>query len=178
MDAQQLLAYVDQHREWAGWVVFLLGMIETTPILSTILVSTPFIVGMGALVSAGAIDFLPIFLGAGLGAISGSTLAWWLGHHFGRAILTWGPVARRPEWVQKANTGMARWGVWAVGISHIFAPLTSLIFLVAGMTRVPFWRFQLANIPGALLWAFLIPKSGEWGGDLAQMLWSWISTQS
>ncbi len=174
--AAQFLDYVNQHREWSGWGVFALAVVETTPILSTLLISTPFIVGMGALVSTGQMDFLPIFLGAALGAVTGSTFAWWLGHHFGQAILGWRSVEEHPDWVRRANDGMNRWGVWAVGISHVFAPLTSLIFLVAGMTRVPFWRFQMANVPGALAWAYLIPKSGEWGGDLAQVLWAWLTT--
>lgn len=169
--ATQLLAYVEAHREWAGLVVFLLSVAENTPIVSTFLFSTPFIVGMGALVSTGVMDFMPIFLGAAGGALTGSTFAWWVGHHFGQAILRWRWVAAHPDLVDKAQTGMNRWGVWAVGVSHVFAPLTSLIFLVAGMTRVSFWRFQSANIPGILIWAFLIPKSGEWGGDLAQYLW-------
>jgi membrane protein DedA with SNARE-associated domain len=173
--ASQLLDYVNQHREWAGWVVFALSVVETTPIVSTFLFSTPFLVGMGALVAAGAMDFLPIFIGAFAGAVTGSTFAWWVGHHFGRAILRWKPVKAHPDWVQKASDGMNRWGIWAVAIGHVFAPLTSLIFLVAGMTRVSFLRFELANVPGALAWAYLIPKSGEWGGDLAHHLWVWLT---
>ena len=31
--------------------------------------------------------------------------------------------------------------------------------------------FQLVNVPGALAWAYLTPKSGEIGGALLGSLW-------
>lgn len=175
MTAQDLLAYVNQHREWAAWVVFALAVVETIPVLSTIMFSTPFIVGMGTLVSAGAVDFLPIFIGAAAGAVTGSSLSWWLGHYFGRRILKSRAASDHADWLSRASAAMNRWGLAAVGLAHVFPPITSVIFLFAGMTRVPFWRFQLVNVPGALLQAYLYPKSGEWGGDLAQILWSWFT---
>ena len=174
--ATELLDFVNHHREWAGWVIFVLSVGETTPIVSMFIFSTPFMVGLGALVSTGDMDFLPIFLGAFAGSVTGSTMAWWVGTRFGEGILSWKPLARRPDVVEKTHQAMSRWGVWAVGVSHIFAPLTSVIYLIAGVARVNFWRFQAANVPGAFLWAFLIPKSGEWGGDLAQLFWHWFST--
>jgi hypothetical protein len=30
---------------------------------------------------------------------------------------------------------------------------------------------MLANVPGAIAWAFVIPKSGEVGGDVVGAIW-------
>ena len=43
--------------------------------LSIAIPSTAILVGIGALVATGAIDFMPIWLGAALGALIGSTFS-------------------------------------------------------------------------------------------------------
>lgn len=169
--ADGLLDFVARHHDWAPWVIFALAAGETTAFVSFFVLATPVLVGVGALVSAGALHFLPIWSGAAAGALAGSTFSWWVGHRFGRAVLSAGPVTRHPVPVARALLAFARWGVLAVFIAHVFAPLTSVVFLIAGVAAIPFWRFQLANVPGALLWAWFMPKAGELGGDVGLYLW-------
>ena len=53
----------------------------------------------------------------------------------------------------------------------ILALALGVVLLIAGVAAIPFWRFQLANVPGALLWAWFMPKAGELGGDVGLYLW-------
>ena len=166
-----VLGFVGAHREWSVVLAFLFAAAETTALLSIIVPSTAILVGVGALVSTGALDFLPIWAGAALGAVAGSTLSWWLGVAFGDRILGLWPLRNYPEQVVQGTAAFKRWGLWAVLIGHFFGPLRSVAFLMAGMARIGFWRFQLVNVPGALMWAFVVPKMGELGGDVASWLW-------
>ena len=63
----------------------------------------------------------------------------------------------------------------AVLIGHFVGPLRAVVFLIAGMSAMSFLRFQLVNVVGAVAWAFIIPKSGELGGDLAAWFWHYLS---
>lgn len=172
---QRLLDLVSRNRDWAPLAVALVATIDSTAVISLLLPATPFLLAVGALVSTGAIEFWLVWAGAAVGGAAGSTLSWWVGHHFGRAILTWRALQDHAETVQRATDFLHRWGTWAVLAGHIFAPLTSIVFLLAGMGRIPFWRFQLFNLPGVVLWAWFLPKAGEYGGYLATWLWAYFT---
>ena len=45
------------------------------------------------------------------------------------------------------------------------------MFIAAGTAMMPALRFMVANVPGALIWAYAIPKSGEIGGNVLGHLW-------
>ena len=172
--ADGMMAFATAHQAWAWGIILVMSVLETTPIASSVVPTMPVLIGLGALAADGAISLLPVVVGAWIGAVIGSTFAWWLGHHFGRAILRWKPIESHPAWVKTGTLSVNRYGPWVILISHIFAPLTALVFLIAGVTRMPFWRFQLANVPGALAWAYLVPKTGQWGLDLLEQLWRWL----
>ena len=97
----------------------------------------------------------------------------WLGCRYGpsdaeRLAAQQGPGARSSA----ASQAFARWGPGAVFVGHFFGPLRSIVFIAAGVSLMRALRFQLANIPGALIWAYAIPKSGEIGGSVLGHLWS------
>lgn len=170
--AAAVLDFVSRNRGWAPWVVALLAALESMAFVSFVVPSSAVLVGVGALVAAGSLDFLPIWTGAVAGAALGTTLSWWAGRAVGPAILNSGPFARHPGPVERARGWFDRWGLLAVFLGHVFAPVTSTVFLLAGVARVSFRRFQAANLPGAMIWAFFLPKAGEIGASVAAWLWS------
>lgn len=163
--------FISANRSWAGTIVFLLALGETVAFVSILIPSTAILVGVGALVSAGALDFAPLFLGAALGALAGSTFSWWLGRRYGPALMERWPMNRDPDLVRRGTDAFARWGASAVLIGHFFGPLRAVAFAMAGFSDMRLRAFQAANVPGAIAWAFLIPKSGEWGGDVLGAIW-------
>ena len=57
----------------------------------------------------------------------------------------------------------ARWGVLGVFLGRFLGPLRATVPLVAGMGGMPVWRFQIANVTSAVLWAagLLVPGAFE-----------------
>lgn len=166
-----VLDFVSLHREWAGLIVFLLAFAETLAFVSILIPSTVLLVGIGALVAAGALDFMPLFIGAASGALLGSTISYWLGLRYGPAMMQLWPLNRDPDLLERGRASFARWGASAVLIGHFFGPLRSVAFAGAGFAAMPALVFQAANVPGSIAWAFLIPKSGELGGDALGAIW-------
>jgi len=169
------VAFIAANREWAPWLVFLLALGETTAFVSILIPSTAILVGIGALVATGALDFWPLFVACTAGALVGSCFSYWLGDRFGPAIAQMWPLSRDPGLVRRSADAFARWGAFAVLIGHFFGPLRAIVFAGAGFSDMRMRTFMLANIPGCIAWAFLIPKSGEIGGDIVGAAWRALS---
>ncbi len=163
--------FVAAHRAWAPLIAFALAFLETLAFVSLLVPSTVLLAGVGGLVAAGALDLLPIWIGASAGALVGSTLSYLLGRRYGPSVLAVWPLSRDPDLVERGRQSFARWGSPAVLIAHFFGPLRSVAFLLAGASAMRLLTFQAVNVPGAMAWAYLTPLSGEIGGALIGTLW-------
>lgn len=172
---ERVLEFVRENAAWAPYLAFLFAFAETVAFVSILIPSTAILVGVGGLVATGALQMFPLWLGASAGALLGSTFSWWLGRRYGQSILSIGPLANQQATVARGKAAFARFGPAAVLIGHFFGPLRAVAFVLAGAAVMSLLRFQLANIPGALAWAYLVPKSGEVGGDVIGHLWRSLS---
>ncbi|WP_290736536.1 DedA family protein [Amaricoccus sp.] len=168
---ERLLDFVRDNATWAPYIAFAFAFAETVAFVSILIPSTAILFGVGGLVATGALQLFPLWVGASLGALTGSTLSWWLGRRFGPSILSAGPLRNQQPTVERGKGLFVRFGPAAVLIGHFFGPLRAVAFVLAGAATMAFLRFQLANVPGALAWAYAIPKSGAIGGDVIGHLW-------
>ncbi len=155
----QLLDWVSLHPLWAGIVVFLVSMAESLAIIGLVVPGVAIMFAIGALIATGAIDFWLAFSCAVAGAVVGDGLSFWLGHSLqGRAATTW-PFSRHPETLEKGVKFFQKYGGKSVAIGRFFGPVRAVIPLVAGMLGMRTWRYVIANVLSALLWApaYLLP---------------------
>lgn len=157
---------------YAPVVATLLGAAETTAFLSAFIPSTALLMAVGAAVSSGALTFLPIWVGATIGAILGSTLSYAIGRMFGDQLLAVSWLDRYRGQIDRARALFARWGYFAIVLGHFLGPLRPVVFLLAGVSRMPVLPFLVVNSLAAGAWAFFVPKSGEIGGTVLQWFWS------
>ncbi|PZQ95694.1 MAG: DedA family protein [Cereibacter sphaeroides] len=167
----RLIEFLGEHREWAFWIALVFSVAENTAFLSLVIPSTAILVGIGALIATGGLDFMPIFTGAAIGAIIGSTFSWWLGLRYGDWMLSVWPLRKYPELVAQARQVFAKWGPLAIIIGHFFGGLRPVVFLMCGMSRMNFWWFSLFNVTGSIAWAYVVPKFGEVGGEIVGYIW-------
>jgi membrane protein DedA with SNARE-associated domain len=159
-----LLAWVSAHRAWTLPVALVFAIAETTAFTSLLVPSSAILVGVGALVAAGDIPFLPLWLGAAAGAAVGSTFSWWLGWHYGREILQWRLLVRNQPLVDRTRAVFEKHGALAVLGGHFVGPFRPFAFLLAGLSRMPLAKFSLYNLPGCVAWALVVPMIGYLGG--------------
>jgi len=93
---------------------------------------------------------LPICL---LGVLSGDMALYWVGRHWGADVLAWRVVRlvltrKREQWLKAAYRRHALKTV--VTARHVMG-LRAAAFLTAGMARVPFWKFVVADAGTAAL---------------------------
>jgi membrane protein DedA with SNARE-associated domain len=177
MDAviESILGFVRENREWAFWIALVFATGENIAFISIIIPSTAILLGVGALVATGELTLLPIFLGASIGALIGSFLSYYIGWRYGPAILSVWPFRNYPEQVERGNAAFLRWGPIAVFIGHFFGPLRAVVFVMAGVSRIPLRIFAPINIIGCLAWAYLTPLIGEVAGHLFGWIWNLFS---
>ncbi|MEO0861761.1 MAG: DedA family protein [Pseudomonadota bacterium] len=164
------LAFLSANPGWLIVIAFLMGFVETMIVIAIFIPSTLILVSIGALVATGEIAFWPLFVGAALGAWTGSSTAWWLGWQFHEPVLAWKPLARNKRDIDGARRALKKWGAYAVFVGHFLAPLRGPVFLLVGASEMRFRRFFAATAAGGTVWAYVTPKVGELGGRLA----AWI----
>ncbi|MFM9371121.1 DedA family protein [Streptomyces sp. Da 82-17] len=106
---------------------------------------------------SGEID--PVVLGACAtgGAIIGDSIGYAIGRKGGRPLLA--RLGRRfPKHFSEANIASAersfeKWGMWAVFFGRFVALLRIFAGPLAGVLRMPYWKFATANVLGGIVWA-------------------------
>lgn len=101
----------------------------------------------------------PYVLGAcaSVGAVVGDSIGYAIGRKGGRPLLT--RLGKRfPKHFSEANIGLAersfeKWGMWAVFFGRFVALLRIFAGPLAGVLRMPYWKFLIANVLGGVLWA-------------------------
>jgi len=57
--------------------------------------------------------------------------------------------------VTRALDRLHRWGAPVVTLSYLTVGFQTAVNVAAGLSRMPFWRYLVAMIPGCLAWAFV-----------------------
>ena len=156
------ITLVREHQEWIVPIVFLLAFCESFAFVSLVIPATGILVGVGGLIAAAQIDFWPVWAAAALGAIAGDWLAYDVAFRFNDRIMQIWPFSNHPELVLRGINFFAQWGMLAVFIGRFFGPLRAIVPIAAGLGAMPAWKFQIANLASALLWAIGILTPGFW----------------
>jgi membrane protein DedA with SNARE-associated domain len=169
---QDVIGFVRDHEVWAAPVVFALAFGESLAFISLLIPAWGALVAMGALISAGDIAFVPVWVAGSLGAALGDWLSYWIGLKFKTSIATMWPLSRHPEMIPKGEAFIQRFGVLAIFIGRFFGPLRASVPLVAGILAMPYWTFQIANFTSAFVWAAVLLTIGDSTSNLIKWIWS------
>ena len=169
--SQQLLEFMRMNQGWAPAIVGLLAFGESLAFISLLLPAWAALVGIGALISAGEINFWPIWVAASIGAALGDWLSYWIGRKLEYAVQNIWPLSRYPELIPKGEAFMKKWGVAGIFIGRFFGPLRASVPLVAGIFEMPFWRFQIANFTSAFVWAAVLLTLGDVVAKAIRWMW-------
>jgi len=108
-----------------------------------------------------------VILSGFLGATAGADLGYYLGFKGGRPFVErFGSLFRiRPEHIARSEMFFARHGDRAILLARFVLGLRTWASMLAGMSHMPFWRFQLFSAIGGLAWAAIIGGAGYFLGS-------------
>lgn len=112
-------------------------------------------------------DLLPAILVAIAGATCGDSLGFAAGHYGGRPFVN--KFLKRFSLVAKSfdrsQSFFLKYGQWAVFSGRFIAGLRMFAGILAGLFRMPYWRFLFFNFTGAVVWSIAITSVGFMFGN-------------
>jgi membrane protein DedA with SNARE-associated domain len=169
--AQYSTEFVRDHGEWAAPIVFALAFAESLAFISLLVPAWAALVGIGALISSGGVNFWPVWIAASLGAALGDWLSYWIGLKLEYSVQHIWPLSRHPDLIPRGEAFVKIWGIPGILIGRFFGPLRASVPLVAGIFEMPYWRFQFANFSSAFVWAAVLLTLGDAISQGVRWLW-------
>jgi len=172
--ANWLLAFARHHPELAFAIAFIVSFAESFAGLSFLVPGVAIVIGLGALLRAIGADFwvfFPVWLAAAVGAILGDWISYWIGYRFKESVLSIWPISHYRGQMDSALRFFGRWGVWTIFIGRFLGPFRATVPLVAGISQMKFWPFQIANVTSALIWSASLLFLGAAGWAAVKSVW-------
>ncbi len=166
---ESIAEFVAAYRYLAYFLVFAMAFWELIPVFGFFIPGSTFIVGAAILVPTGALDLGPVLILAGLGAVAGDIVSFWMGRRYGRALLGWGPLASRGALVERAERFFQKHGGKAILIGRLTPPLRGILPAIGGMAAMDWRRFLVAALLAALCWALAYVLPGALIGASLQL---------
>src|SRR2546421_1050634 len=124
------------------------------------------LLAVAAYAAAGHLDIRVVVVLGALGAILGADLGYLAGYRGGR------PFVERFSHLLRVNPGhlarsemfFTRYGGVTILFARFMLGLRTWASVLAGMSRMPFWTFQLYSSAGALIWALAVGAVGVYLG--------------
>jgi membrane protein DedA with SNARE-associated domain/membrane-associated phospholipid phosphatase len=156
---QDLLNWLTENPGWAGFWVFVMAFVESLAFVGILVPGIIILFGLGALISIGAMEMLPIWLWGSLGALAGDILSYTIGRRYRSHLAEMWPFSHFPRMFERGRGYFRVHGPKSVVIGRFIGPLRPVIPVTAGMLGLAPRRFFLVDIPACIVWtpAYLIP---------------------
>jgi membrane protein DedA with SNARE-associated domain len=127
------------------------------------------LIGAGLLAAQGKFDIKAVIAVAAAAAIVGDNGGYWIGRRWGRQILEkWKRLGRFADRViPPSERFFAKHGGKTVFFGRFIAILRFTAAWLAGVGRMPWWRFFFWNAAGGILWATGVSLLAYYGGKAA-----------
>ncbi|MDX6352782.1 MAG: hypothetical protein QOF84_7572 [Streptomyces sp.] len=149
-------------QEWLGTIppisiYLLVALVIGVESLGIPLPGEIILISAALLSSQGHVNPLIVGACASAGAIVGDSIGYGIGRRGGRPLLD--RLGRRfpkhfsPGHIATAEASFERWGMWAVFFGRFVALLRIFAGPLAGVLKMPYWKFLTANVLGGVAWA-------------------------
>lgn len=136
----------------------------------------PFITGDSLLFASGLIaaaasgvDIWILSIGVGLAAFFGDQVGFLLGRRFGRPYLDRRGGARMAKVVASTERFYETYGWWSVVIARFMPWARVFVPVIAGVGRMNYYGFVVANFVGALAWGVGLTVTGYFAASIPEV---------
>jgi membrane-associated protein len=169
---EALLRWLAGLGDWIYVILAVLTFLETSAFVGLVAPGETAVIFAGFLAGQGYLSPSAVVASASLGAILGDSVGYELGRRFGPALLRRHRFRRRA--LVRAEEVFARHGGKAVFFGRFVGFLRAFAPVLAGIARMPYPRFVLFNVTGAVLWAAACTTLGYAAGTNWRLIERWL----
>jgi membrane-associated protein len=118
----------------------------------------------GVVASQGHVNVVVVCVLVVAAAITGDSVGYFIGHRYGEGLMNLPILRRRRAALDRALDGLRRRGPIYVFIGRFTAFLRAVMPGLAGMSKMNYRRFLIANALGGLLWGISFTLLGYFAG--------------
>jgi len=145
-------------------VVFVIAFLEALVGIGLIMPGSVLTVFSGWMAFHGKASILAVMTSAGLGALLGDLLSYWLGARFSARLWRWSVLQKRRDLLRLTEVFFLEHGGKGIFFGRFLGPIRGLVPFIAGTSRMrPALFAGYATLSG-LLWGISYPGLGFLGG--------------
>lgn len=144
------------HPLWCFPIAAAIAFSECFVGISALIPGTVLLLAMAGVIESSQIPMLPAIIGAFLGSMAGDWICYLIGLKYHHQIVHLWPFRHFEAQIEKGFDFFRRWEVWAVFIGRFTGPFRAWVPLIAGMSEVKFWAFQIPNMAATAIWATVL----------------------
>ena len=181
-----MILHVDQHLNlliinyqfWTYLILFIIIFAETGFVVTPFLPGDPLLFAAGALIAGGGtglnIYLLAIILF--IAAVAGNQVNYSVGQYLGPKVFKPENKFLKFSYYHKTQAFFTKHGGKSVILSRFFPVLRTFVPFVAGVIKMPFYKFSYYNITGGFLWIISFLMLGYLFGNLSFVKenFSWV----
>lgn len=154
-----IVEWIRTYPSLTGLLIFTVAMSESLVIVGVMIPGALMMIGFGALIALGHLDFWTTMAWAIAGAVVGDGLSFWLGYFFRDQLRGIWPFSRLTSQLKKGEQFFHRHGGKSIAFGRFVGPVRAIIPTVAGMLAMSPIRFTVINVLSAIAWApaYLLP---------------------
>lgn len=148
-----LIDWLSENPGWLSATIFLTAFVESLAIAGVVVPGVAIIFAATTLAGQVGMPLIDALVWAGVGAVAGDGVSFWLGRQFqGRLDSLW-PFSRYPRMIESGARFFHRHGGKSIIVGRFVGPLRPVLPLIAGAFHMPARRFLAFNITSAIGWA-------------------------
>ncbi len=152
---------------WSYIILFVVIFCETGLVVTPLLPGDSLLFAAGALAAIGALDPLLLILTISSAALLGDTANYWLGYFVGPKIFHKEKVRfLNKEYLNRTHQFYEKHGGKTVIIARFIPIIRTFAPFVAGIGRMPYWRFITFSFIAAVSWPVIFVTAGFYFGNL------------
>jgi membrane-associated protein len=162
-----LQALVVSYGAWVYLILFLIVFCETGLVVTPFLPGDSLLFVAGAIAAAGGMNIHLLVVLLIIAAVLGDAVNYSIGHYIGPRVLRdrnsrW----LNPEHLERAHAFYERHGGKTIIIARFVPIVRTYAPFVAGAASMPYPRFALYNVSGAVLWVVSLGYAGYFFGNI------------
>lgn len=157
---QPVLDWIQQHPGLAGLVVFIVAAVESLAVVGILVPGIVFMLGVGALVGLGVLEFWTTAAWAAAGAVAGDGLSYWLGRYFDKQLRSIWPFTKHQDLIPRGEQFFHKHGGKSVLFGRFIGPIRPIIPAIAGIMHMNPYHFYFVNVLSAIAWAPIVLLPG------------------